>query len=181
MTLITSRASCDAKQHLSNANMAEWNQVSGHWPYRGNWRWLSLMWPGQLFRHTLILSFLPTAIAHDWTVDSLLQLYRTISRDIGPGPGPGWLISIHQGQDLDPIALLDIQLTISWTSSQVLHYNNPQVRTLCFHWTGHCILTLIASTVSFTEFRQNSAILKFELNQPVSFRKSCGCVKRKPF
>ena len=99
------------KQHLSNANMAEWNQVSGHWPYRGTWRWLSLMWPGQLFRHTLILSFFSTAIALDWTgqpatiVSHNFKGHRTRGR-------AGWLISIHQGQDLDPIALLDIQLTI---------------------------------------------------------------------
>ena len=59
---------------------------------------------GAVFRHTLILSFFPTAIAPVQPAAPIVSNCPTISRDIGPGG----LISIHQGQDLDPIALLDI-------------------------------------------------------------------------
>ena len=109
--------------------------------YRGTWSCPSLMWPGQLFRHTLILSFFSTAIAHDWTVDSLLQLYRTISRDIGPGQGQvGWYLFIRARTSIQLPSL-----TSSWPSAEhqarsftpTLHWTNPQVRTLYFHWTLH--------------------------------------------
>ena len=62
---------------------------------------------GAVFRHTLILSFFWTAIAPVQPAAPIVSNCRTISRDIGP-EGRGADISIHQGQDLDPIALLDI-------------------------------------------------------------------------